>query len=86
MNKQKCKGFIVFGPEAFCPISWADWHTYFNASISEEVMEKLKNSLGIHVWNKHSKHTYIIVGSKQPYGLIAQKYCPSIFSLAKYVF
>lgn len=86
MNKEKCNGFIVFGTEAFCPISWNDWQLYFNTSTSDEVMAKLKDSIGIHVWNLHSKHTVINVGSKQPYGLVAQKYCPIIFSLAKTVF
>lgn len=86
MNKQTCKGFTVFGPEVFCPISWFDWKLYFNENTSKETMSKLENSMGIHVWNRHSKHTDVIVGSKQPYGLIAQKYCPNIFSLAKYVF
>jgi len=49
-------------------------------------MEKLKDSIGIHVWNLHSKHTAINIGSKQPYGLVAEKYCPIIFSMAKSVF
>jgi len=86
MNYEKCKGFIVYGPETFCPISWMDWKQYFNENTSNEIMDKLKGSMGIHVWNLHSKHTSIIVGSKQPYGLVAEKYCPSIYSLAKYVF
>ncbi|CAH1731919.1 lactosylceramide 4-alpha-galactosyltransferase-like [Aphis gossypii] len=86
MNKQKCKGFTVLGTEAFCPISWTDWQLYFNTNTSEEVMVKLKNSIGIHVWNLHSKHTVINVGSKQPYGLVAKQYCPVSFSLAKHVF
>lgn len=86
MNKENCKGFNVLGPEAFCPVAWTEWQLYFDANRSNEIMEKLKDSIGIHVWNLHSKHTDIIVGSKQPYGLVAQKYCPNIFSLAKYVF
>lgn len=86
MNKQKCKGFMVFGTEAFCPISWTDWRLYFDTNTSDEVMVKLKDSIGIHVWNLHSKHTAINIGSKQPYGLVAEKYCPIIFSMAKSVF
>lgn len=86
MNYQKCHGFMVYKVEAFCPISWMDWQLYFNANSSEETMAKLKSSMGIHVWNLHSKNTNIIAGSKQPYGLIAEKYCPNIFSLVKYVF
>jgi len=86
MNKQTCQGFAVFGPEAFCPINWMDWQLYFEEKKSKKVMNLLKNSFGIHVWNLHSKNTKIVVGSKQPYGLVAQKYCPDSFSLAKYVF
>ncbi|XP_060860166.1 lactosylceramide 4-alpha-galactosyltransferase-like [Metopolophium dirhodum] len=86
MNKQKCQGFMVFGTEAFCPIGWTDWRLYFNTNTSDEVMVKLKDSIGIHVWNLHSKHTAINIGSKQPYGLVAEKYCPVIFSMAKSVF
>ncbi|KAL4104742.1 hypothetical protein QTP88_020024 [Uroleucon formosanum] len=54
MNKQKCNGFMVFGTEAFCPISWSDWRLYFNTKTSDEVMLKIKDSIGIHVWNLHS--------------------------------
>lgn len=86
MNKLKCKGFTVFSPEVFCPISWEDWRLYFDENNSDKVMLRLKDSVGIHVWNLHSKNTKVMVGSKQPYGLVAQKYCSKIFSLANYVF
>lgn len=86
MNKQNCKGFMVYGQEAFCPVKWNDWALYFNSNTSAKVMQSLKDSMGIHVWNLHSKNTPIIVGSKQPYGLVAQKYCPYVFSLAKDIF
>jgi len=86
MNKQKCKGFMVFGTEAFCPIGWTDWQLYFNSNTSDEVMVKLKDSIGVHVWSALSKHAVINIGSKQPYGLVAKKYCPNIFSMANTVF
>lgn len=86
MNKETCKGFMVYGPEAFCPINWKDWYLYFDTTSSDKVMRTIKDSIGIHVWNLHSKRTEITVGSKQPYGLVAQKYCPNIYSLAKSVF
>lgn len=86
MTKQRCNGFTLFEPESFCPISWPDWKLYFNSNSSEKIMAKLQNSMGIHVWNLHSKNTFVEVGSKQPYGLVAQNFCPTIFSLAKDVF
>lgn len=86
MNKQNCQGFTVYGPEAFCPIPWKEWQLYFNSNLSDKIMNQIKDSIGIHVWNLHSKNTAITVGSKQPYGLVAQKYCPNIYSLAKNIF
>lgn len=86
MNKQKCQGFMIYGPEAFCPIAWMNWYQYFDSNASDKIMKKINDSIGIHVWNLHSKNTNITVGSKQPYGLIAQKFCPDIYSLAKRVF
>jgi len=82
MNYEKCHGFTVYGLETFCPISWRDWRQYFDETTSDQVMAKLADSVAIHVWNLHSKHAKISVGSKQPYGLVAAKYCPKIVSLA----
>ncbi|XP_050548333.1 lactosylceramide 4-alpha-galactosyltransferase-like [Daktulosphaira vitifoliae] len=86
MNKDKCQGFTIFDSDAFCPVRWEDWYNYFNASMSDEIMNSIKNSIGIHVWNQHSKNTNIFIGSKQPYGLVAQSYCPEVFSLARHIF
>ncbi|XP_050426489.1 lactosylceramide 4-alpha-galactosyltransferase-like isoform X2 [Adelges cooleyi] len=86
MTKDKCQGFTVYDQDTFCPVSWKDWYSYFNSNTSAEVMKKINNSIGIHVWNNHSKNTVVKVGSTQPYGLIAQKYCPNVFSLAKIEF
>ncbi|VVC37810.1 Nucleotide-diphospho-sugar transferases,Glycosyltransferase, DXD sugar-binding [Cinara cedri] len=86
MDKVMCKGFTVYKPEAFCPISWNEWFLYFDENESENTMAKLKGSMGIHTWNYLSKYTDVIVGSKQPYGLVAVDYCSNIFALAESVF
>lgn len=86
MSPEKCKGFQVYPPSWFYPIPWRQWHLYFDTSGNQTVVKKLEDSHVIHVWNKFSTNTSVNVGSNQPYGLIAQKYCPKVYSGAGHVF
>lgn len=80
MNEKKCHGFEVLPSYVFYPISYEKWTTFFEAEGAKELMYYLGNSIGIHVWNKLSHVQNIRVDEKVPYALIAQKYCPEIFS------
>lgn len=80
MTRDKCRGFTVHPPTAFYPIPWRQWKLYFDEGTSAKTMARLKNSLTIHVWNKFSTSRNITVGSRQPYGLIAQEFCPKVYS------
>ena len=42
-------------------------------------MKKVEGNYGVHLWNKMSSEEKIIVGSKQAYGLLAEKYCPRVY-------
>jgi lactosylceramide 4-alpha-galactosyltransferase len=42
-------------------------------------LKKVEGSYGVHVWNKFSSQEKIIVGSKQAYELLAQKYSPGVY-------
>ena len=80
MTPDKCRGFTVHPPTTFYPIPWRQWKLYFDEAASAKTMARLKNSITIHVWNKFSKSRNITVGSRQPYGLIAQEFCPKVYS------
>jgi hypothetical protein len=80
MTPDNCRGFTVHPPTAFYPIPWRQWKLYFDEAASAKTMARLKNSLTIHVWNKFSTSRNITVGSRQPYGLIAQEFCPKVYS------
>lgn len=86
MTPENCKGFRVFPPEAFYPIPWRAWKLYFDAEKSESTMKQLENSYAIHVWNKFSITANVTVGSNQPYGLVASKYCPVTYANSGSVF
>jgi len=45
-------------------------------------MDRIKDSSGVHVWNKLSKNSRVTTGSKQPYSLVASRVCPRTYSLA----
>lgn len=80
MTPERCRGFAVLPPSAFYPIPWRQWKLYFDESSSAKTMARLKSSLAIHVWNKFSVALNVTVGSRQPYGLIAQDYCPRVYA------
>jgi len=80
MTPDQCRGFTVHQPTAFYPIPWRQWKLYFDEATSAKTMGRVKNSLAIHVWNKFSTSRNITVGSRQPYGLIAQEFCPKVYS------
>ncbi|XP_059486261.1 lactosylceramide 4-alpha-galactosyltransferase-like [Neocloeon triangulifer] len=80
MTLDACKGqFQVLPPSDFYPIPWRQWRLYFNTFHSKQTMQRLSSSRAIHVWNKFSAHTPVQVGSQQPYGLLAQKFCPKVY-------
>lgn len=86
MTRKRCSGFAVLPPSAFYPVKWKDWRLYFDESKSNSTMHSLSHSYGIHVWNKFSATQNITVGSKQPYGLVAQQFCPHVYSSSGSIF
>jgi lactosylceramide 4-alpha-galactosyltransferase len=77
MNPENCLGINVFPPEAFYPVPWRQWKSYFNENDSEKVLDQLfkENSYIAHVWGKHSSSSPF-KGTNNAYSLLAQKHCP----------
>lgn len=73
-------GFQVMPPFVFYPIPWKRWALYFNPNQIENVLNTLRHSYTIHVWNKKSENETIF-NNLPPvaYGYIASKHCPKIF-------
>ncbi|XP_049800003.1 lactosylceramide 4-alpha-galactosyltransferase-like [Schistocerca nitens] len=80
MTRQACGGFTVHPPSAFYPIPWREWRLYFEERHSNRTMARLRRSYAIHVWNKFSQARNVTVGSRQPYGLIAERFCPRVYA------
>jgi hypothetical protein len=44
-------------------------------------MDKIKDSFGVHLWNKQSKNMTVNAGSQQPYSLLAVRACPRMYAV-----
>jgi lactosylceramide 4-alpha-galactosyltransferase len=75
--------FTVYKAKYFYPIYYPSWEMFFRESSWEEVKEASGDSYMIHVWNKLSKDTVVTVGSNQPYGKYASRYCEPVYLSAK---
>lgn len=76
MAGQTCKDFQIYPSNTFYPISWQDWESYFNPDKMDHVMEKIKDSYVVHVWNKLSKDKRVHLYEESPYLKLAREYCP----------
>ncbi|XP_062914266.1 lactosylceramide 4-alpha-galactosyltransferase-like [Mobula hypostoma] len=78
---QQCKGVKMLNPEAFYPIRWQDWKKYFEVVSHSEAQELLKNSYGVHIWNKKSHGTRFQIGSKVMIDQLSSVYCPLSYKM-----
>jgi lactosylceramide 4-alpha-galactosyltransferase len=78
-TREKCSGIAVLTPNVFFSINYMSWKLFFDESRSDEVLKKVEGSYGVHLWNNLSREEKIIVGSKQAYGLLAEKYCSRVY-------
>ncbi|XP_034243570.1 lactosylceramide 4-alpha-galactosyltransferase-like isoform X2 [Thrips palmi] len=86
MTSEHCGGFTVHPPSAFYPVSFEAWEDYFNANKSEITMKMHTDSYTAHLSNKFSVRKNVIVGSRQPYALIAAQHCPEVYATCTSVF
>lgn len=80
MTRDRCKGFNVFPVDQVYAVGWKDWRYFFEEKYSQRTMEMTKDSIAIHVWNKHSSVQSIPIGSRAAYKLLAAEYCPKVLA------
>ena len=79
MTQEECLGFKVYSPKGFYAVPWPKWEMFFDPKKVNKTLEMTKDSIVIHVWNKHSIKRKLKVGSKVAYGLVAEKNCPLVY-------
>ncbi|XP_049820394.1 lactosylceramide 4-alpha-galactosyltransferase-like isoform X2 [Aethina tumida] len=73
-----CEEYTVLPQNTFNAIPWNEWQKYFNETYNTEVQTKIKDSYGIHVWNKNSKQWKLSLESKATYMTLAKEFCPNV--------
>ncbi|KAH8392860.1 hypothetical protein KR215_004648, partial [Drosophila sulfurigaster] len=81
-DPKRCMGFKVFNRSTFYEVGWVDWRHFFEPQYMEQTLQRTKDSLLIHVWNKHSHQMPIKVGSETAYGKYAEQNCPKAYAAA----
>lgn len=80
MVRERCRGFKVYPPSGFYAVPWQNWRWFFDQHLAERTLNLTKDSIVIHVWNKHSINRRVRVGSHVAYGLAAEKNCPKVYA------
>lgn len=79
MMPEQCLGFKVYAPRGFYAIPWQKWEMFFDPDKLNKTMEMTKDSIVIHVWNKHSIKRKLKVNTKAAYGVVADMNCPKVY-------
>ncbi|XP_063227602.1 uncharacterized protein LOC134533838 isoform X2 [Bacillus rossius redtenbacheri] len=84
MTRERCWGFTVHPPALFYPFRYESWWLMFDEYSSDAFMAfVLKNSTyAVHAWNKLSHARNVRADSRQPFALLARRFCPTVFSAA----
>ena len=80
LNMQKTKTsekVLVYPKEQFYPIPYQEYWKIFNSNYKEEVLDKTKDSYGIHMWNAMNKLAKKVSSDpNSAFEALALKHCP----------
>lgn len=80
MDRGRCHGFKVFPIKAFYAIPWRKWNYFTQPAYLNEALKLINDSFIVHVWNRFSITETIVVGDKVAYGVLANEFCPKVYS------
>ncbi|XP_066446959.1 lactosylceramide 4-alpha-galactosyltransferase-like [Eleutherodactylus coqui] len=83
-DKKSCRGVNILPKESFYPVDWHDWKKFFELIEPKEIKMLLRNSYGVHLWNKKSQGKHMEPGSLLEH--LQLEYCPATNNLRKMYF
>lgn len=60
-------------------IHYTEWEKLFDVAQTEMVLNRTRDSIGVHFWNKFSFNRTVSVGADVAYGRLAAEYCPKVY-------
>lgn len=80
MTPEKCWGFQVLPRTAFYAIRSKAWRMFFDPNTTQAALDMTRNSIIVHVWNKHSSNRSTGESNeKTAYEIIASRNCPRVY-------
>lgn len=79
-SRERCHGFEVFSRNAFYEINWMEWKRFFEEVYADKVIERLKESYMIHLWNHVNANWPLKTDSNAAYIQLAKRNCPRVLS------
>ncbi|KAM8974059.1 lactosylceramide 4-alpha-galactosyltransferase [Pelodytes ibericus] len=80
-DSRGCKGVHVLSKEAFYPVDWQAWRRYFEDINPRDLRKLLKDTYGVHLWNKMSQGERVKEGSFLEQ--LQLHFCPETHKLMK---
>ncbi|XP_069685774.1 lactosylceramide 4-alpha-galactosyltransferase-like [Periplaneta americana] len=80
MTPDACLGVVIHSRKLFFPVPPWRWDRFFNTSETNSVMWGVKDSFGVKMWGRQSHAGKVKTATRQAYGLLAEKFCPRIYS------
>lgn len=78
MSPTACKGFNVLPREKCFNLKYAEWRLLFDERKTQEVLERLKDSIIVHYWTSLSKSSIFPANTKNAFTELAGKLCPRV--------
>lgn len=79
-------GFKVFPSDDFFPIHSSNTTEYFDETMIEKTMEKIKNSIAIHMYSSASSKFKVDKSKQSAYRTLAEANCPQVFAASDNIF
>lgn len=80
IEMKSCQGFYSLDRPFCYEISFPEWTKLMDEKFTEEVLQRVENSIVVHFWNYVSKNTRLKTDSNAPYIELARQFCPKVIN------
>ncbi|KAM7057008.1 lactosylceramide 4-alpha-galactosyltransferase-like [Acridotheres tristis] len=83
IETMSCQGVSALAPEVVYPIPWHHWKKLFEAVSASEFHQLLKKTYAVHIWNKLSHGTKLVIHSQALLAQLYSQFCPATYAKMK---
>jgi hypothetical protein len=80
-----CEGLTILPIEKCYAVAGWQWKYFFQESRTYKVLDAVKDSHFIHLWNYQSNHKHLQTAKPAALNVLAAEYCPRVFESNDYI-